>query len=514
MAHAALPPPPPLAQAGGIPAARPPGRGGAAADGWLLDGYRPRPGVWDELTGGEGSPWPGAARVATAVGEGGAGAVAERQRRAAEGAREMTFAAKTAWGGLVQRAIPFDVLPRPLPAAEWARAERGLAQRVRALNLFLDDVYGRQRIVAAGEVPEEVVRRSAGYRPALVGIRAPGGVRAHVAGIDLVRGVDGELVVLEDNLRVPSGVSYVLALREVMEAVHPGVADRLGVRRVDGYPARLRAALAACAPAGVDAPRAAVLTLDARRCPAWFEDVRLGRWLQAPLAQPHALSLEGDRLHRRTAAGSEPIDLLYLRLDEPAIPPGVRRMLVRAWAAGTLTLANAPGNGVADDKAVFAFVPRMIRFYLGEEPVLHQVRTWLCARPDERAYVLANLDRLVLKRADLGGGRGIVIGPRADGARLGETAAAIRAHPARWVAQPLVELSTAPVWTGAGVEPRRVDLRPYVLSGGPEPWVLPGGLTRVTAHADQYLVNNSQGGGAKDTWVLEGGDADGPRGAG
>jgi uncharacterized circularly permuted ATP-grasp superfamily protein len=411
-----------------------------------------------------------------------------------------------------EKIFPFCLIPRLVSAADWEHVERGLVQRVRALEAFLDDVYGEGRILAEKIIPEELVLGSKGYVPKLRGIRPAGNVRIHVSGIDLVRDFDGTWRVLEDNLRCPSGVSYVLENRLLSKRVLPEALDRARVRRVDQYPSRLAAALRSVAPRGPDAACVVVLTPGPYNS-AYFEHTFLARTMGVELVQAADLLVEDDVVWLRTTRGPRRVDVVYRRIDDAYLDPdsfrpdsllGVKG-IVRAWAKGNVALANAPGNGVADDKAVYAFVPDMIRFYLSEAPILEQVPTFVCARPDDARFVLEKIPELVVKAVDEAGGYGMLMGPQASAAEHEEFRRRVAADPRRYIAQRRLELSTCPTWDGAGkrVVPRRVDLRPYVVSGKDGPWVLPGGLTRVALREGSYVVNSSQGGGSKDTWVLK-----------
>jgi len=402
------------------------------------------------------------------------------------------------------------VIPRPIAAGDWAHVERGLDQRMRALNLFLDDVYGEQRILAERVVPPELCLGAAGYQAGLRGIRPPGGVRIHIAGIDLVRDPRGTFRVLEDNLRTPSGVSYVLENRVISKRIHARLLDVARVQPVHHYPARLAQTLRSVAPDGASDPTLVVLTPGAYNS-AYFEHSFLARTMGVELVQGSDLFVDRNQVFLRTTRGARRVDVIYRRIDDAFLDPeagrpdsvlGVRGLL-RAWAAGSVTLVNAPGNGVADDKAVYPFVPDMIRFYLAEEPILEQVPTYVCLRDDDRRHVLGRLSELVVKSVDEAGGYGMLMGPQAGAAEREEFARRIRADPRRYIAQPLVELSTCPTWIPdrRRVEPRRVDLRPYVLTSREGSWVLPGGLSRVALVEGSYVVNSSQGGGSKDTWV-------------
>ena len=408
-----------------------------------------------------------------------------------------------------ERIFPFDLIPRLIPANEWQRVRLGLEQRIRALNAFLADVYGDQRILAEDVVPRGLVLGARGYTREVQGIRPPAGVHVHIAGIDLIRGPDGAFVVLEDNVRTPSGVSYVLENRMVMKKVFPRVFAEAHVAGVEEYPIRLRQALAEVGPAPDDEDGTVILSPGPFNS-AYFEHSFLARRMGIALVEGRDLFVDRDKVFAKTTLGPRRIDVIYRRIDDPFLDPRVFRKdsllgvpgLVRAYAKGNLALANAIGNGVADDKGIYPYVPDMIRFYLSEEPRLGQVPTYVCARDGDLAYVLEHVEELVVKAVNEAGGYGMLIGPQASREECQEFRERIRANPRNYVAQPRIELSTCPTWTRGGVAPRRVDLRPYVVTGR-EPWVLPGGLTRVALVEGSYVVNSSQGGGSKDTWVME-----------
>lgn len=479
----------------------------------LFDGYRGPPATWDEWFDAEGRPRPQFAQVAAAFTQRSASDLA-RQHHLAELSlmnQGVTFSVYKDQRG-TEKVFPFCLLPRLVAAAEWLRLEKGLTQRLVALSHFLDDVYGDQAILKENRVPKELVLGAKHYLPALRGIRPAGGVRIHVSGIDLVRDTAGTLRVLEDNLRTPSGVSYVLENRLVTKRVMPRAMDVARVQRVDEYPARLAQTLRAVSPGDPLESTVVVLTPGPYNS-AYFEHSFLARTMGLELVQAPDLYVDDDRVWLRTTLGPRRVHVIYRRTDEAFLDPEVFRKdsvigvpgLMRAWAKGHVALANAPGNGVADDKAVYAFVPEMIRFYLGEEPVLEQVPTWLCLRADDRRFVLEHLEELVVKAVDEAGGYGMLMGPQSTAAERAEFRARIEAEPRRYVAQRRLELSTCPTWDAGShrVVPRRVDLRPYSLIGPSGPWVLPGGLTRVALAEGSYIVNSSQGGGSKDTWVLK-----------
>ncbi len=412
-------------------------------------------------------------------------------------------------GENIDRAWPFDIIPRLIPGDEWAQVEIGLAQRLRALNHFIDDVYNEQRIVEAGIFPRVLLDDSANYRPECRGVSPKFGVWAHISGTDLVRDADGQFYVLEDNLRVPSGVSYVLENRAVAKRTFPELFERQPIRPVDGYTDELNKLLTSLAPDGRTDAHIAVLTPGIFNS-AYFEHSFLAQRMGAELVEGADLVVGDDEcVYMKTIQGRERVDVIYRRIDDLFLDPEVFRAdstlgvpgLMRAWKAGNVGIANAPGAGVADDKCVYAWVPEMVRFYLGEEPLINNVPTYRCMYDDERAYVLDHLDELVLKPANESGGYGIVIGNRATAAELERAAADVREDPRNWVAQPILDLSTAPTLVEGGLEPRHLDLRPFVLTGE-RSYVTAGGLTRVALVKGSLVVNSSQGGGSKDTWII------------
>jgi uncharacterized circularly permuted ATP-grasp superfamily protein len=480
----------------------------------MLAGYRPLATAWDECYGPDGRPRRGAARVMRLIDELGVTEFRTRQRLADHAFLRggITFSVYSDNRG-VERIFPFDVIPRIVGARDWARLERGLEQRVRALNAFLCDVYGEQHILRDGVVPRELVEGSAGWLPQVCGIRPRGGVYVHVAGIDLIRGPDGEFLVLEDNLRTPSGVSYVLENRAIMKRALPRIFAASPVRPVDEYPQRLRESLLALSPVPPEDTRLVVLTPGPFNS-AYFEHAYLARRMGCDLVQPSDLVVVGDEVLVKTTRGPDRVHVIYRRVDDDFLDPEVFRKdsllgvrgLTRAYAAGKVTLANALGNGVADDKGIYPFVPAMIRYYLAEDALLPQVETLMCAREADRRRVLEALDQMVVKAVGESGGYGMLMGPQATANERSDFAERVRKNPRGYIAQPRIEISTCPTWTGQEVAPRRVDLRPYIVTG-PGTWVLPGGLTRVALREGSYVVNSSQGGGSKDTWVL-GADTD------
>jgi uncharacterized circularly permuted ATP-grasp superfamily protein len=409
-----------------------------------------------------------------------------------------------------ERVFPFSLIPRIVAAAEWAVIETGLKQRVRALNLFLADVYNEQRVLTDGVIPAEIVFGSEGYNLRMVGFRPPLGVYAHIVGTDLVRDQHGQFVALEDNLRTPSGVSYVLENRTVMLRVAPDLFPEARVAPVSDYPGRLLNMLLEVRPADVSAGAANVVILTPGRYnSAYFEHTFLAQQTGVQLVEAADLIVHEAVVYVRATSGLERVHVIYRRVDDAYLDPiaflpdsmlGVPG-LANAYRAGNVTIVNAIGTGVADDKVIFRFVPDLIRYYLGEEPVIPNVETFVGALPADRALIKTHLRDLVVKPANASGGYGIVIGPQATDAELEALDAAITADPRNWIAQPLVEFSTVPTFVDGRLQPRRADLRPYVLTGA-STWVLPGGLTRVALREGSYVVNSSQGGGSTDTWVL------------
>jgi uncharacterized circularly permuted ATP-grasp superfamily protein len=410
----------------------------------------------------------------------------------------------------VEKIFPFDLLPRPVAAAEWAVLETGLVQRIRAINLFLHDVYHERRILREGVIPEDLVLQSKGYRPEMIGFDPPGGQYIHIVGTDLVRDAHGQFLVLEDNARSPSGVSYVLENRMVMKKVFAHLFQHCRVRRVEDYPQRLREALSSVAPADADPLPCIVVLSPGPYNSAYFEHSFLARHMGVELVLGQDLFVHEEHVYLKTTQGPQRVDVIYRRIDDDFLDPTVFRPdsllgvpgLMKAYRAGNVTLANAVGTGVADDKAVYPYVEDMIRFYLSEEPVLRNVPTYICARPADRDYVVHHLHELVVKAVNESGGYGMLMGPYAAQKERDDFRVKIQANPRNYIAQPVVTLSTCPTWTDEGMAPRHVDLRPYIVSGRSS-WVLPGGLTRTALVKGSLVVNSSQGGGSKDTWVME-----------
>ena len=408
-----------------------------------------------------------------------------------------------------ERLIPFDIIPRVIPANEWALLEQGLKQRVRALNMFLHDIYHDQKILAAGVIEPEKVLGNGQYRPVMRGLDIPGNVYAHIAGIDIVRAGSGDFYVLEDNLRVPSGVSYMVENRKMMMRLFPELFGAQPIAPVEHYPDLLLDTLRAVAPPGINNPTVVLLTPGSYNS-AYFEHTFLAQQMGVELVEGLDLMVRDKMVYMRTTRGLQRVHVIYRRVDDDFLDPQVFRAdsmlgvpgLMQAYQAGNVTLANAIGTGVADDKSMYVHVPDMIRFYLSEEPILKNVETWQLRKPEDRSYVLDHLAELVVKEVHGSGGYGMLIGPAASKAELEEFRARIIATPEKYIAQPTLSLSTCPTFVEAGIAPRHVDLRPFVLSG-PEPRIVPGGLTRVALKEGSLVVNSSQGGGTKDTWVME-----------
>lgn len=406
-----------------------------------------------------------------------------------------------------EKIFPFDLIPRIISAKDWSVLERGLLQRVQALDCFLKDIYDGQRILKDKIIPKELVESSSGYLPQMRHITPPGGTYINIAGIDLVKTGNGEFSVLEDNVRTPSGVSYVMENRLTMKRVFPEIFKKSHVHTIKEYPLRFRDALASLAP--VDDPVIVILTPGVFNS-AYFEHSYLARRMGCYLAEGNDLFVWQDKVYLKTTEGPKQVHVIYRRVDDHYIDPdffskesmlGVRG-LVKAYSAGNVVLANGIGNGVADDKAIYPYIHEIIRYYLSEEPIIAQVPTYKGFIAKEADYILKNLSDLVVKRVDGAGGYGMLFGPYASEKEKQEFALKVKSAPRDYIAQPVVELSTCPTWDGKRLSPKRVDFRPYIVSGKHR-WVLPGGLTRVALEENSYIVNSSQGGGSKDTWILE-----------
>ncbi len=414
-------------------------------------------------------------------------------------------------GAADERLIPFDLVPRIIGHREWARLERGIEQRVRAINAFLYDIYHRQEIVRAGVLPVELISDNVAFLPEMIGFTPPGGVYTHIVGVDIVRIGEDEFCVLEDNARTPSGVSYMLENRETMLRMFPELFGGIRVRPVGNYPLELRRSLTECAPLrSGNEPVVAVLTPGIHNS-AYYEHSFLADQMGAELVEGHDLKVVDGRIAMRTTEGYRAVDVLYRRVDDEYLDPltfspdsllGVPGVM-DVYRSGGITLANAPGTGIADDKAIYSYMPEIIEFYTGDKPLLSNVPTWRCSEPDSLRYVLEHLDELVVKEVHGSGGYGMLIGPAASTSELADFRAKLIAHPQTYIAQPTLALSTVPILTRAGLAPRHVDLRPFVLMSPGQVHMVPGGLTRVALEKDSLVVNSSQGGGTKDTWVLD-----------
>jgi uncharacterized circularly permuted ATP-grasp superfamily protein len=484
---------------------------GKAASMPLFEDYQLHPSAWDELFQSAGQPHAHGRLLFERLGQ--LQPDEFKERRAGADLvfinQGITFSVYADRRG-VEKIFPFDLIPRPVAASEWVTLEAGLLQRIQALNLFLYDVYHDRRIFRDKIIPEDLVMKSKCYRPEMIGFDPPGKQYIHVVGTDLIRDPAGQFVVLEDNGRTPSGVSYVLENRVVMKKVFPQLFQHLRVRRVEDYPQRLREALLSVAPPSSGDSPCLVLLSPGPYNSAYFEHSFLARHMGIELVLGQDLFVHQEKVFLKTTRGPQRVDIIYRRLDDDFLDPSVFRPdsllgvpnLMKAYWAGNVTLANAVGTGVADDKAVYPFVEDMIRYYLSEEPIIHNVPTYICDRPGDRQYVLENLGELVVKAVNESGGYGMLMGPSSTEKERSEFREKIRANPRNYIAQPMVTLSTCPTWTEDGLAPRHVDLRPYIVSGK-STWVLPGGLTRTALVKGSLVVNSSQGGGSKDTWVME-----------
>ena len=409
----------------------------------------------------------------------------------------------------VERIFPFDIIPRIIDASEWQWLETALKQRIRALNHFLNDIYGQQRIIQDGKIPIDIIESASGFLKPCMGIQPPAGVWCHITGTDLVRDKDGRWFVLEDNLRVPSGISYVLENRRVMKSTFPEIFQTMAIQPVDDYPSHLLETLLNLAPPQLPNPTVVVLTPGIYNS-AYFEHSFLAQQMGVELVEGRDLLVEDGYLKMRTTKGLQRVDVVYRRLDDDFLDPQVFRPdsflgvpgLMEVYRQGKVALANAPGTGVADDKVIYAYVPEMIRYYLDEEPLLANVPTYLCWREQDRQYVLEHLSELVVKAANEAGGYGMLMGPSSTQEERSQFADKIRSNPRNYIAQPVLSLSRVPTLVDGAIEGRHVDLRPYILNRGDEIYVHPGGLTRVALRKGSLVVNSSQGGGSKDTWVL------------
>jgi len=468
-------------------------------------------GFYDEMFDPEGKPRPEARLLLETLESLEEGQLLRSQRAAERSLLQMgiTFNVYGDSAG-TEKIFPFDLIPRIVRADEWDWIERGLQQRIRSLNEFINDIYHDQKILKDKVIPEEIIRSATFYRPQCHGINPPLGVWCHITGTDLVRHSDGQIYVLEDNLRVPSGVSYVLENRDLMKRTFPRVFEGLSVRPVATYPGKLLETLEAIAPSGLAGEPTVVLLTPGMYNSAYFEHSFLAQQMGIQLVEGRDLAVRDKIVFMRTTRGLRRVDVIYRRIDDDFLDPAAFRSdsllgvpgLMEAYRAGNVALANAPGNGVADDKVVYAYVPDMIRYYLGEDAILPNVPTFLCWRDTDRQHVLQNLDKLVVKAANEAGGYGMLVGPHSTQQQREQFAAKIEANPRNYIAQPTLGLSRVPTLIDDHLEGRHVDLRPYILYGK-DIHVMAGGLTRVALRKGSLVVNSSQGGGSKDTWVLD-----------
>lgn len=469
-------------------------------------------GFYDELMASPGQPHQAAAMLCDYLAELGGRELAEL-KNAAEVAIQVMGITFTVYseGSMIDRAWPFDIVPRVIPLDEWQLTEAGLKQRVQALNMFIDDLYHDQKIIKDKVVPAEVLAQSVNFRKQCVGIHPPNNVWAHICGSDIVRDKDGTLYVLEDNLRVPSGVSYMLENRNVTKRILPELFQTGRIQPIDDYTGQLYDMLVSMSPRPGDDPQVVVMTPGIYNS-AYFEHSYLAQQMGVELVEGSDLVVDdNDVVHMLTVDGLRRVDVIYRRVDDLFLDPEVFNPestlgvpgLMRAWRAGKVALVNAPGAGVADDKVVYAFVPEIIRYYLDQEPLLANVPSFLCMRDKDRQYVLENLDKLVVKPANESGGYGMLVGPHSTKKQRAEFAELIKANPRNYMAQPTLDLSTTPTLIEDRLEPRHVDLRPFILSGKDNTYVTTGGLTRVALNKGSLVVNSSQGGGSKDTWIVD-----------
>lgn len=477
-------------------------------------GQPPKPRCFDEMTLSNGAIRPVYSKVASWLAATPAEVLASRRSQAELLFRRIgiTFAVygeEEKNGG--ERLIPFDIIPRMMLRSEWSHLEAGLVQRVKALNLFLADIYGAQEIIRAGRIPADLVARNAEFRPEMVGWHVPHDIYVHIAGIDVVRTGENDFYVLEDNVRTPSGVSYMLENREVMMRLAPDLFAEHRVAPVENYPDALLASLRSVAPAPAGGEPTTVVMTPGRFNSAYYEHSFLADKLGVELVEGGDLFVEDEIVYMRTTQGAKRVDVIYRRIDDSFLDPEVFKPesvigvagLMRAYRAGNVTIANAVGTGIADDKAIYTYVPEIINFYLGEKAIFKNVPTWRCREPESLRYVQEHLAELVVKEVNGSGGYGMLVGPHATKADCELFAAKLAQDPDNFIAQPTLALSTSPTFFDAGIASRHVDLRPFVLTGANGVRVMPGGLTRVALKENSLVVNSSQGGGTKDTWIVE-----------
>lgn len=475
----------------------------------IFDGYEAG-NFYDEMFGADGAPRPCARLLFQRIAALNDGEIRLYQQAAEQALFRMgiTFNVYGDEAG-TEKIFPFDIIPRIVAAEDWAFIDRGLRQRVHALNVFINDIYHDQKILKDRVIPSDLVLSAKSFRKACIGLKPPGGIWCHITGTDLVRHEDGQYYVLEDNLRCPSGVSYVLQNREIMKRTFPQIFDQNNVRPVGDYPSHLLRTLQEIAPHGIPSPTVALLTPGVYNA-AYFEHSFLAKFMGIELVEGRDLVVADGRVMMRTTNGLERVDVLYRRIDDDFLDPLTFRSdsllgipgVMDVYRSGRVALANAPGTGIADDKVIYAYVPKVIKYYLGEEPILPNVPTFVCWDDAERRHVIDNLEKFVVKAANESGGYGMLVGPHSTAEQREKFKVAINADPRNYIAQPTLALSRVPVIVDDHFEGRHVDLRPYVLYGK-EIFVLPGGLTRVALKKGSLIVNSSQGGGSKDTWVLD-----------
>lgn len=475
----------------------------------LFENYHLLSGVYDEYFRSKNSPLPHVLSTIDLLSQMGLTDLQDHQRSSEKLFRKwgVTFNVYHHSEG-TEKIFPFDSIPRILPLHEWTVIENGLKQRLKAINMFLCDFYSEQLILKDGIIPESLIHSSKGYSQKLHGIRPPGGVYIHIAGIDLIRTPSGEFCVLEDNLRTPSGVSYVLQNRLMMKNLYPSLFQAQKIKSVDTYPLMLGNSLASLKNKDRQSVCGVLLTPGPYNA-AYYEHQFLAKEMGYELVKGDDLYVENDHVYVKSVNGNTVVDVIYRRIDEDYLDPKFFRSdsllgvpgLMSVYMKGNVVLANAPGNAIADDKAIYTFIPKMIRYYLNEEPILKQINTYVCSFPEQLDYVLHHMEELVVKKVDASGGYGMLMGPQSTKEMRDEFVIKLKKDPRGYIAQPLIELSTCPTLEGDSLIPKRVDLRPYVLTST-STWVLPGGLTRVALEPGSYVVNSSQGGGSKDTWVL------------
>ncbi|MEY8768297.1 circularly permuted type 2 ATP-grasp protein [Francisella philomiragia] len=475
----------------------------------IFSGYAPYSGVYDEIFSDEGRVRDDVSQAIKTIDELSVESLYEKQKfvDASFLKNGITFTVYSDSQG-TEKIFPFDLIPRIISEKEWQELEKGLKQRLKALNAFLNDIYDEQKILKDGVIPRELVESSEEYLPEMRGVKPPHGVYCHIAGLDLIKDESG-FMVLEDNVRTPSGVSYVLENRNSLMKVLPEAFSNANIKKVVDYPTELRKALSSISPVVDGKKGLSVVLTPGQYNSAYFEHSYLARKMGCELVQGSDLFVHNNYVYLKTTKGPKLVTVVYRRIDDKFLDPeffNPESMLgvpgiIEAYKAGNVVLANAVGNGIADDKAIYPYVHKMIEYYLNEKPILAQVKTYFCSEENDRNYVLSNLDKLVVKEANGSGGYGMLIGPQASVEELQEFAAKIKEKPRAYIAQPLVELSTSPTFIDGKVLPRRVDLRAFLVSGR-DTWILPGGLARVALKEGSYVVNSSQGGGSKDTWVL------------